>query len=145
MMRTNSARLFMIVLSLLVLEGCQKKDQFKVDIKEEKVLVAKAEHAVRKANHSQAAEELENLVKFYPNSPEHQTYYLELMYSYYRAADYQQSRDVAERFLINYPYAKHNDYVWFIQLKSILKLIKPNWFAQRIYKEGDTVGSKLVD
>ncbi len=80
-----------------------------------KQLYTDAKKALTKEQYDSAAKRLEAMETMYPFSDYAENAQMDLIYAYYKKADYASAAATAERFIHLYPRAKHVDYAYYMK------------------------------
>ncbi|WP_083838623.1 outer membrane protein assembly factor BamD [secondary endosymbiont of Ctenarytaina eucalypti] len=98
----------------LVLSGCSSKKDFVSDYRSSQ-LYASANRRLQEGNYTDAIKELELLDNHYPFSPYTQQVQLDLIYAYYKSANFPRAHIFINRFLQLNPMHPNADYVFYMR------------------------------
>lgn len=136
----------LVVVGLLYLVGCQNTSENPIaDIKKESELVKEIDKAKLSKKSTEQIEALEKLLRFYPNSKQYKTHFIQLIELQYLAGEYQQAREKASEYMARFPADKNADRVSLWWLKSIAKLTKSSWLGGYLHRQGDVVSQELLE
>lgn len=115
-MMTQSLKILASLVCLaLLLTGCSSNDKREFTENSETAFFENAMKASKAGNYSTAIELLEELESRYPFGRYSQQAQLELIFAYYKSADYESSRATSSRFIRLHPQHLKLDYVYYLK------------------------------
>lgn len=132
--KTQTAKVLMVLLfSVLILQGCGKKDGIKeVEVTKQTDLemYLAAKRSLDAGVWASAVDKYKALRSHYPFGHYTEQGYLELAYAQYKKYDMEQAVSTVDRFIKNYPAHKNLDYAYY--LKGLIYFDSDRGYIQRI-------------
>ncbi len=132
----------LIILSLLLLQGCAGSDKDETAGLSARELYLEAQADINATEFESAVKTLESLEARYPFDPYAKQAQLDIAYAYYKFEELDQASSAANRFMRLHPRSEHLDYVYY--LKGLINFTRGQglldvWFPREPYKHDPAV------